>query len=293
MARRLAVRADAIVRPGAGCASRRAPYDTGLADARDKDEPGEGSEGTQEPGAPGSLEALQEILGYRFRDLERLRTALTHRSYANEQPESGQRDNERLEFIGDAVLDLVVGHMLMEAYPDLSEGQLSVTRSQVVSEDGLSEIAYHLGLGRFIYLGKGERRSGGQNKPSILADALEAVIGAVYLDEGFDAARALVARLFADAVATVEVTGFYDYKTRLQELAQARLKATPVYRVVGDSGPDHAKTFEVCVEINGHEWGRAIGSSKKRAEQLAAANAAFLLAGADLEAMGLTGPEQG
>jgi ribonuclease-3 len=243
-----------------------------------------------DPGALGDLEALQAILGHRFRDVERLRTALTHRSYANERPEVGQTDNERLEFLGDAVLDLVVGHMLMEAYPELSEGQLSVARSQVVSEDGLSDIAYHLGLGRFIYLGKGERRSGGQNKPSILADALEAVIAAVYLDAGFDAARKLVARLFASSVDTVEVSGFFDHKTRLQELAQARLKATPVYRVIGDSGPDHAKMFEVCVEISGQEWGRAVGSSKKRAEQLAAANAAFLLAGADLEAMGLGEP---
>jgi ribonuclease-3 len=267
-----------------------------VADERDRSQRAETSPGSQETpetpetGSAEDLEALQAILGHRFHDVERLRTALTHRSYANERPEAGQSDNERLEFLGDAVLDLVVGHMLMEAYPQLSEGQLSVTRSQVVSEDGLSEIAYHLGLGRFIYLGKGERRSGGQNKPSILADALEAIIAAVYLDAGFDAARSLVARLFASSVATVEVTGFYDHKTRLQELAQARLKATPVYRVIGDSGPDHAKMFEVCVEINGHEWGRAVGSSKKRAEQLAAANAAFLLAGADLEAMGLGEP---
>ncbi len=163
-----------------------------------------------------------------------------------------------------------------------------MTRSQVVSEDALSEIAYQLGLGRFLFLGKGERRSGGQHKPSILADTLEAVIAAVYLDGGFDAARKLVSRLFEASVDNVEMTGFYDYKTRLQELAQARLKAQPAYRVVSDSGPDHAKLFEVCVEINGHEWGRAIGSSKKRAEQLAAANAVFLLSGADLEAMGLT-----
>ena len=237
----------------------------------------------------GDIGELAAILGHEFRDMELLRTAVTHRSYANERPESGQVDNERLEFLGDAVLDLVVGHMLMDAYPELTEGRLSVTRSQVVSEDGLSEIAYQLGLGRFVFLGKGERRSGGQHKPSILADTLEAVIAAVYLDGGFEAARRLVCRLFEASVDNVEMTGFYDHKTRLQELAQARLKAQPVYRVVSDSGPDHAKLFEVCVEINGREWGRAIGSSKKRAEQLAAANAVFLLSGADLEAMGLAG----
>jgi len=242
---------------------------------------------TDEPDT-GELDELAAILGHEFRDMELLRTAVTHRSYANERPEAGRPDNERLEFLGDAVLDLVVGHMLMNAYPELTEGRLSVTRSQVVSEDSLSEIAYALGLGRFLYLGKGERRSGGQHKPSILADTLEAVIAAVYLDGGFDAARKLVSRLFEASVDNVEMTGFYDYKTRLQELAQARLKAQPAYRVISDSGPDHAKLFEVCVEINGREWGRAIGSSKKRAEQLAAANAVFLLSGADLEAMGLT-----
>ncbi|WP_428265185.1 ribonuclease III [Haliangium sp.] len=231
--------------------------------------------------------ALEAILGHRFRTQELLRRALTHRSYANEHPGEGRRDNERLEFLGDAVLDLVVGHLLMDAYPRLSEGRLSVTRSQVVSEGGLSELAYEMDLGRFLYLGKGERNSGGRHKASILADAMEAVIAAVYLDGGFDAAWRLVERLFERSIANVEVSGFYDHKTRLQELAQARLKATPVYRVVRDSGPDHAKVFEVCVEIDGREWGRAIGSSKKRAEQLAAANAAFLLAGADLEAMGL------
>lgn len=234
------------------------------------------------------LEELERILGHGFRDRELLRAAMTHRSYANEHPEEERTDNERLEFLGDAVLGLVVGHMLMEAYPELSEGQLSVTRAQVVSELGLSEIAYELGMGRFLYLGKGERRSGGEGKPSILADAMEAVVAAVYLDGGFEAASELVTRLFESSVASVETTGFFDHKTRLQELAQARLKATPVYRVVRDSGPDHAKVFEVCVEIDGREWGRALGSSKKRAEQLAAANAAFLLAGADLDAMGLS-----
>lgn len=208
---------------------------------------------------------------------------MTHRSFANEHPELDRVDNEKLEFLGDAVLDLIVGHRLIDEYPQLSEGQLSVTRSQVVSESGLSELAYELGLGQWLYLGKGERRSGGEHKASILADALEAVIAAVYLDGGFEAAWKLVARLFEKSIDRVEASGFYDFKTRLQELAQARLKATPVYRVVRDSGPDHAKLFEVCVEINGREWGRAMGSSKKRAEQTAAANAAFLIEGVDLE----------
>ncbi|MEM9492127.1 MAG: ribonuclease III [Myxococcota bacterium] len=234
---------------------------------------------------PRDFSELEEVLGHRFGDRELLLTALTHRSYANENGGSGRTDNEKLEFLGDAVLDLTVGHMLMERYPKLREGQLSVTRSQVVSEDGLSDLARELGLGDWLYLGKGEHRSGGRFKRSILADAMEAVIAAVYLDGGFTAAWQLVARLFEDSLANVEKTGFYDFKTRLQELAQARLKATPVYRVVDDSGPDHAKTFEVCVELAGREWGRARGPSKKRAEQLAAANASFRLEGADLDAL--------
>lgn len=242
------------------------------------------------------LGALEQVLGHQFDNRALLTTALTHRSYANEHRQTGCKDNEKLEFLGDAVLDLTVGHMLMERYPSLREGQLSVTRSQVVSEHGLSELARAMNLGDWLYLGKGELRSGGRFKASILADALEAVIAAVYLDGGFIAAWQLVARLFEDSLESVEETGFYDFKTRLQELAQSRLKATPEYRVVATSGPDHAKQFEVAVEIDGREWGRGQGASKKRAEQYAAANASFFLEGADLAEMGLVdvdGPPSG
>jgi ribonuclease III len=231
------------------------------------------------------LSQLERVLGHTFKRRGLLLTALTHRSHANENPDLSRPDNEKLEFLGDAVLDLVVGHLLMERFPNLREGQLSVTRSQVVSEEGLSALARELGLGDWLLLGKGELKGGGRFKPSILADALEAVIAAVYLDGGFSAAWSLVARLFEHSIDSVEETGFYDFKTRLQELAQARLKEAPVYRVVSSSGPDHAKIFEVAVEIDGREWGRASGRSKKRAEQLAAANASFLLEGADLEQM--------
>lgn len=237
------------------------------------------------------LGVLEEVLGHRFANRDLLITALTHRSYANEHRAEGRKDNEKLEFLGDAVLDLTVGHMLMERYPSLREGQLSVTRSQVVSEHGLSELARTMNLGEWLFLGKGERRSGGRFKASILADALEAVIAAVYLDGGFAAAWQLVSRLFKSSLASVEETGFYDFKTRLQELAQSRLKATPEYRVVATSGPDHAKQFEVAVEILGREWGRGQGASKKRAEQYAAANASFFLEGADLVEMGVVGTD--
>lgn len=235
-----------------------------------------------DPRATADLTALEGALGHQFREPGLLRTALTHRSFANEHATAGVIDNEKLEFLGDAVLDLVIGHQLINKYPDLREGDLSVTRAQVVSEVGLSEVARHIGLGTFLFLGRGEDRSGGRDKASILADAFEAVVAAVYLDGGFEAAWKLVTRVFQRRIGGVELTGFYDFKTRLQELAQSRLKSTPTYEVIAEHGPDHAKTFEVRVLIADREWARASGPSKKSAEQHAAANAAFFLEGSDL-----------
>lgn len=223
------------------------------------------------------LAALEELLGYSFEDRALLTHAVTHRSYANEHRELELTDNEKLEFLGDAVLDLVVGHMLMEFYPDLDEGALSVTRAQVVSERGLCEVAKEIDLGAWLFLGRGEERTGGRNKPSLLADAFEAVVAAVYLDGGFEAARALIERLFAERLGEMDLSEAHDFKTRLQEAAQAKLKMTPEYEVLGESGPDHAKTFEVGVLIGGEIWARASGKSKKAAEQRAAAKAAAKL----------------
>ena len=225
--------------------------------------------------------ALEAVLGYQFRDRELLERALRHASWCNEHATPRLEDNERLEFLGDAVLDLVVGHKLMTRYPQLREGELSMTRSQVVSEAGLSEVAGQLGLGAWLVLGKGEEKSGGRTKPSILADAFEAILAAVYLDGGFDAAEGMVTRLLAERIGTVEPNDFYDFKTRLQETAQARLRATPTYRVVQELGPDHDKRFAVVVSIGEDEWGRAVGKSKKEAEQMAAAEAHFKLEGSD------------
>jgi len=225
--------------------------------------------------------ALEAVLGYQFRDRELLERALRHASWCNEHATPRLEDNERLEFLGDAVLDLVVGHKLMTRYPQLREGELSMTRSQVVSEAGLSEVAGQLGLGAWLVLGKGEEKSGGRTKPSILADAFEAILAAVYLDGGFVAAWEFVGRLLAQRIETVEFKGFYDFKTRLQETAQARLKATPTYRVVQELGPDHDKRFVVAVTIDEEEWARSIGRSKKEAEQMAAAEAHFRLEGSD------------
>src|SRR5690606_23349239 len=148
------------------------------------------------------FQRLEDLLGYRFRRRELLERALTHRSYANES-RGRAADNEKLEFLGDAVLDLVVGHHLMGAFPSLREGELSVTRAQVVSEAGLSQVASELGLGEFVRLGVGEERTGGRSKPSLLADAFEAVVAAVYLDGGFEAARDLVERLLADRMSAI------------------------------------------------------------------------------------------
>ena len=236
------------------------------------------------PAAVADYADLEAVLGYTFRDRELLAQALRHSSWCNEQPSGAEKidDNERFEFLGDAVLDLVVGHRLMTRFPQLREGELSVTRAQVVSETGLSEVAGALGIGTWILLGKGEEKSGGRAKPSILADAFEALVAAVYLDGGFDAARAMIERLLAHRIENVEFKGFYDFKTRLQELTQARLKATPSYRVVSELGPDHDKRFVVAVTIGDDEWARAVGKSKKEAEQMAAAEAAFRLEGSDV-----------
>jgi len=226
--------------------------------------------------------ALEAMLGYPFRDRSLLEQALRHASWCNEHAGDKLDDNERLEFLGDAVLDLVVGHKLMTRYPQLREGELSVTRAQVVSEAGLSEVAGQLGIGQWLALGKGEEKSGGRTKPSILADAFEAILAAVYLDGGFDAAVELIGRLLAQRIETVEFKGFFDFKTRLQETAQARLKATPTYRVVQEIGPDHDKRFVVAVTIAEEEWARAVGKSKKEAEQMAAAEAHFRLEGSNV-----------
>jgi ribonuclease-3 len=226
---------------------------------------------------------LEAVLGYRFADRALLEQALRHTSWCNEQPpESRPDDNERLEFLGDAVLDLVVGHRLMTRYPQLREGELSITRAQVVSEAGLSEVATQLGIGKWLLLGKGEEKSGGRAKPSILADAFEAILAAVYIDGGFLAVKEMIERLLSQRIETVEFKGFYDFKTRLQETAQARVKATPTYHVVAELGPDHDKRFVVAVTIGGDEWARAVGKSKKEAEQMAAAEANFRLEGSDL-----------
>jgi len=216
---------------------------------------------------------LEARLGHSFRNAALCETALTHTSWVNEAGQPERSDNERLEFLGDAVLDLVVSDLLMRRFPDRREGDLSRARAALVSEPGLAQVAVALELGRFILLGKGEERTGGRGRPSILANALEALMGAIYVDAGFDAAAAVASRLFESRIEEVDQHARLDYKSRLQERAQALWQTAPVYEVVAEEGPDHDKRFEVALSLAGRPYGRAIGRSKKEAEQGAAAAA--------------------
>ncbi len=214
---------------------------------------------------------LEKALGIRFKASDLRESALTHRSFAFER--GLPVTNERLEFLGDAVLGLVVTDLVYRAFPDRSEGELAKLRAAMVNMTTLAEVARELGLGEALLLGKGEEQSGGRGKASILADALEAVLGAVYLDLGMKQAATLIERLFWPRVgAYVRGEGDRDYKTILQELAAQDLGRLPEYRVA-ERGPDHEKEFTATVFIGGRELGRGVGRSKKEAEQRAARQA--------------------
>jgi ribonuclease III len=214
---------------------------------------------------------LEDDLGYHFEDTSLLRQAMHHSSYVNEQNDPTLEDNERLEFLGDAVLDLVITHMLMDCFPESREGDLSRMRATVVNESQLASVAQELKLGEFIMLGKGESQSHGEEKSSILADAFEAVVAAVYLDGGLQAAFDVIANQFSPIIPFVEQKiGEEDSKSQLQELVQGLYKTIPRYRVVGESGPDHDKTFEVRLTIGDFLTTMGSGKSKKIAEQAAA-----------------------
>jgi ribonuclease-3 len=211
---------------------------------------------------------LEAALGRDFHDSARLDAALIHRSYCAEHPVASS--NERLEFLGDAVLGLVVTVYVFEEFPDLPEGELAKLRASVVNAEVLAQVATEIDLGPALLLGKGEDGSGGRDKPSILADAIEAVIAAVYLDGGWDAAHDLVLGLLEDRIrAAATGPGGQDYKTRLQELAARRFDQLPRYQVRAE-GPDHSKQFFATVRLNGETRGEGEGRSKKQAEQAAA-----------------------
>jgi len=208
--------------------------------------------------------------------------AVTHKSYSNEHRESSAADNERLEFLGDAVVDLAVSHRLMERFPNATEGELSKLRALIVNEEGLARIARQIGLGEILLLGRGEELTGGRQKNSVLADALEAVLGSVYLSAGWDTVLELVDRLFGEALEGVaDGRSGYDYKTRLQEQVQLRLRQAPKYRVLSETGPAHERVFEVEVTIGDELTAQATGRSKKEAEQAAARKASLLISDLD------------
>ena len=221
-----------------------------------------------------SYSTLQQRIGYKFNDLEILKNALTHSSYANEAGLPFNKNNERLEFIGDAYLDAFIGIALFELMPKVKEGVLSKRRADIVCERSLSQVAKEIGLGEFILLGKGEDQGGGRNKSSILADTVEAIIGAIVIDGGVSEAERVVLDLFKQYILlSVQGRLNQDYKSMLQEILQERYKNIRIeYKEISEKGPDHAKEFVVALIANDKELGRGKGSSKKEAEQNAAGN---------------------
>ncbi len=226
------------------------------------------------------FEVLERRLGYRFADRGLLEQALTHRSRAAEDASGGVADNESLEFLGDAVLGFVVADMLFRQYPDFDEGQKSKIKASVVSTQALAQCAERMGLGEHLILGRGEEKTGGRQKPALLADTFEALVAAIYLDGGFEAAAAFLRReLHAAIDEGRDHTRVRDYKSALQERLQADGRPLPEYRVSGESGPDHRKVFSVDVLVGGDVLGSASGRAKKEAEQEAARQALDRLAG--------------
>src|SRR6266568_874605 len=217
------------------------------------------------------FDSLQKMIGYRFRDPTLLQEALTHRSFTNEADGRAGRDNERLEFFGDAVLDFLVSSELFTRFPDKQEGELTRMRAALVDEAALARLAANIKLGEYLRLGRGEERSGGRQKKSLLADAYEALLAAVFMDGGLRAARRIVSRHFGPLLtesAPLDLTG--DYKTAFQETVQAQCGVTPSYLLTATSGPDHARLFTVVVLVGDEPFGEGCGRSKKVAEPAAA-----------------------
>jgi ribonuclease-3 len=217
------------------------------------------------------LTDLQNALGGNFRQPSLLQQALVHSSYINENPTFSPGHNERLEFLGDAVLGFIIAGELYTAFPDRNEGDLTRLRANLVRRDTLAQVARSIGLGSYLYMGKGEEASGGRDKSPNLAGALEAVIAAVYLDRGIDTAWRTVMKLLENEWrAIASINAVFDFKSKLQEITQSKFQQTPVYRMVAETGPDHDKTFTVEVGVNDRVLGSGSGKSKKLAETEAA-----------------------
>ncbi len=221
------------------------------------------------------LDKLQEKIGYSFKNVQLLQTALTHSSYANEASSQEIKSNERLEFLGDSVLGIITAENFYMNYKSFPEGDLTKLRAATVCEKSLCDFARELDLGEFLFLGRGEMATGGNKRPSILADAFEALIAAIYLDGGMDAAKGFVLKYVDNSVK--KHLGFKDHKTVLQEVIQRNPGEIIEYVLVGETGPDHDKRFEVEVHLNSNVIGRGVGTSKKKAEQIAAQEALELM----------------
>ncbi len=217
------------------------------------------------------LSKLEDALGYVFHDKELIRTALSHTSYANEVYKDTLRSYERLEFLGDSILGFATAEYLYHTFPTKLEGELTKIRAELVCEKNLAEVAHQINLGEYLLLGNGEEQGGGRNRASILCDVMEALIAAAFIDGGTQAAQGIVTRLIIPMLSKVLNT--HDYKTELQELVQRKRDQVLLYELIGEQGPDHCKEFTVRVLLNGEEVGRGAGTSKKRAEQAAAAQA--------------------
>ena len=215
------------------------------------------------------IKDLETALGYRFHNIQLLQNALTHSSYANERWHNSLLSNERLEFLGDAILGMTVAKYLYQTFPDRPEGELTRMRADMVCEQTLAKVAARIDLGKHLLLGNGEEQGGGRTRNSILADAMESVIAACFLDGGMEAALKVVQQFILVEVPVNKLHNA-DYKTKLQELVQQKKNQTLSYKLVGQSGPDHDKQFDVEVSLNGNVVGGGSGSSKKRAEQMAA-----------------------
>jgi ribonuclease III len=235
-----------------------------------------------------SMDELEKVLLYRFKQPRLFYQALLHRSYVYENPQLEQSDNETLEFLGDAVLNLAISHLLFERFPDYKEGDLSRLRSSIVNERELAKLAVQLNLGKYLFLGKGEEFTGGRQKPSLLADSLEALLGAIYLDSDLVRVQSIIKRLFHDYLAVDDLQHPLraldkDYKTQLQEFTQAAFKKTPSYVLEREEGPDHDKTFYMNVLLDERMLARGVGKSKKEAQQLAAERALDVLRSGSME----------
>ncbi len=220
------------------------------------------------------LRKLQKIIGVRFRKIGYLEWALQHRSYVNESPRKELNNNEQLEFLGDSVLGLVIAEYLFQQFPTYMEGKLSLLKSSLVNEEALAQIANEFELGNYLLLGRGDSQTGGRLRTSTLSDTVEAVIGAYYLDRGFKATHRFLVTLFQEKVQEVDSSDSLDNaKNRLQKLTQGKLAILPEYRMVAESGPQHKKTFDVHVFVEGKEMGAGKGKTKKKAEEAAATEA--------------------